>query len=81
MSCLMSSDWQNIRAQLLIIDALFSDYLGVSKPCTGRSRQDNESKAHHPPDDLPNPMPVQETSLDVSGKFLAEWNHIAMCGL
>lgn len=81
MSYFMSSDWQNIRTQLLIIDALFSNYLRASRPRAGRSRQDNRSKPHHPLDDLPNPMPVQEISLDVSGKFLAKWNHIAMCGL
>lgn len=77
----MGSDWQNIRTQLLIIDALFCSYLGASRPCTGRSCQENQSKPHHPLDDLPNPMPVQEVSLDVSGKFFAKWNHIAMCGL
>lgn len=65
-SCFMSTDCRNIRTQLLVIDALFSNYLRASEPCVGRACQDNHSGAHHLCDDVPNRMPVLEMSVSES---------------
>lgn len=64
-SCFISTDWQNFRTQLLIIDALFSNYLGASEPVQGELVRRNHSKAHHPCDDFPNHMPVLAISPNV----------------
>jgi hypothetical protein len=43
-SCFMSTDCQNIRTQLLVINAPFSNYLGANEPCAERARQDKSEQ-------------------------------------
>lgn len=65
-SCSMSTDYRNLRTQLLVIDTLFSNYLGANEPCAGRASQDSQSGAQQPHAYLPNRVPVLETLPHVS---------------
>lgn len=76
----MSTDCRDIRAQLLVIDALFSNYLRASEPCAGKACQDNLRRVCCPHSDLPDRMPVLEMSPNVSESLrLRETTELAMC--
>lgn len=65
-SCSMSTDYRNLRTQLLVIDALFSNCLGANEPCARRACQDSQNGAQQAHAYSPNRVPVLETLPHVS---------------